>query len=377
MGLKIVCSVYLIRHPVGGLSWHHFQYLLGLQRLGHEVTFFEDYGWANSCYDPAQNCMTSDPTYGIAYLRQLLQPHGLDTQWCYLAEDGTAYGMSREQLAQHCRECDVYFTLSNVNWIPELEQCRRRILVDTDPVFTQIHAHGFGKPFEWYDVRVTFGENVHQPGCRMPTGSARWLPTRQPVVLDLWPVEAGNPLAPFTSVMNWSSIGDQEYAGQIYGEKPREFQPFFSFPHETQEPMELAMNAPDDVRARLEHGGWQLADPLVITRTPWTYQAYIQASRAEFAVARHGYVSTQCGWFSDRSTAYLAMGRPVILQDTGFSAVLPCGAGLLSYRTKAEALAAVRQVGSHYEEHCQAARAVAEEYFDARIVLTDLLEKSV
>jgi hypothetical protein len=377
MGLKIVCSGYLVRHPVGGLSWHHFQYLLGLRRLGHEVTFFEDYGWCNSCYDPVQNLMTADPTYGIAYLRTLFQPYGLAEDWCYLAEDGTAYGMSRAQLAQHCRECDVYFTLSNVNWIPEVEYCRRRVLVDTDPVFTQIDAHGFGKPFDWYDVRLTYGENVHQAGCSMPTGSARWLPTRQPVVLDVWPVEAGNPAASFTSVMNWTSIGEHEYQGQVYGEKPREFQQFLSFPQETGEPMELAIIAPEDVSARLLQGGWRLANALEITRTPWTYQDYIKASRAEFAVARHGYVSTQCGWFSDRSTAYLAMGRPVVLQDTGFSAFLPCGAGLLAYHTKAEALAAIRHLATDYEAHCQAARAVAEEYFDARRVLSDMLEKSL
>lgn len=375
MGLNIVCSVYMLRHPVGGLSWHHLQYLLGFKRLGHDVTFFEDYGWPNSCYDPAQNVMTADPTYGLAYLRALLQRYGLDENWCYLAEDGTAHGISREELAQRCRDCDVYFTLSNVNWIPELEHCRRRILIDTDPVFTQIQAHGFGKPFDWYDALFTFGENVHQSGCRMPTGAMHWLPTRQPVVLDIWPVEEGDAAAPFTSVMNWSSIGDQEYQGQVYGEKPREFQPYFSFPYDTGEPMELAMNAPSEVHTRLREGGWRLADAMQVTRTPWTYQQYLQASRAEFAVARHGYVSTQCGWFSDRSAGYLAMGRPVILQDTGYSAVLPCGAGLLPYRTKQEALAAVRHLGKNYAEHCRAARAVAEGYFDAQLVLTSLLER--
>ena len=255
--------------------------------------------------------------------------------------------------------------------------CRRRVLVDTDPVFTQIHVHGMGQPFSYYDVLVTYGENVHQAGCSMPTDGAHWLPTRQPVVLDLWPVAAGNGAAPFTTVMNWSSIGEHEYEGRVYGEKPREFAPFLPLPQDTGECMELAINAPADVRERLAQGGWRLADALEVTRTPWTYQDYIKASLAEFAVARHGYVSTQCGWFSDRSSAYLAMGRPVILQDTGFSAFLPSHAGLLSYRTRQEALVAIRQVRANYVEHCRAARAVAEEYFDARRVLTDLLEKSL
>ena len=159
-----ICSGYLVRHPVGGLSWHHLQYLVGFRQLGHEVTFVEDYGWPNSCYDPARNVMTSDPSYGIAYARHLMRRFALDESWCYLAENGTAYGLSRAQLADVCAGCDLYVNLSNVNWIPELEQCRRRVLVDTDPVFTQIGAHGIGPPFSWYDARFTYGENVHRSG---------------------------------------------------------------------------------------------------------------------------------------------------------------------------------------------------------------------
>ena len=282
------------------------------------------------------------------------------SSWRYLAEDGAAYGRSRAELAGVCAGCDLYVNLSNVNWIPELEQCRRRVLVDTDPVFTQIGAHGIGPPFSWYDALFTYGENVHRPGCSMPTAGAHWLPTRQPVALDLGPIEAGDPGAPLTSVMNWSSIGDREYQGRTYGEKPREFAPFFCLPRDTGEAMELAINAPAEVRERLLRGGWRLTDPLRVSRTPWTYQDYLRTSRAEFAVARHAYVSTQCGWFSDRSSAHLAMGRPVIVQDTGFSAFLPSGAGLLPYRTPGEAVSAMHQLRSDYPAHCRAARGVAE-----------------
>jgi hypothetical protein len=136
MSLKIICSGHLIRHPVGGHSWHHLQYLIGFMRLGHEVTFFEDYGWPNSCYDPSTSEMTADPSYGVEYMSRLFRSFGLEDRWCYLAEDGTARGISRAQLTDACRESDVYFNLSNINWIPELELCRRRVLVDTDPVFT-------------------------------------------------------------------------------------------------------------------------------------------------------------------------------------------------------------------------------------------------
>jgi hypothetical protein len=377
MGLKIVCSGHLVRHPVGGHSWHHLQYLVGFQRLGHEVIFFEDYGWPKSCYDPACNDMTADPSYGISYLMRLLRPYGLEDHWCYLAEDGTSYGMPRERLAQLCSECDVYLNLSGINWIPELEQCRRRVLVDTDPVFTQIGGHGLGRAFSWYHTLFTYGENVHRPGCDMPTAGVRWLPTRQPVVIDLWPMEAGDPSAPLTTVVNWSAYGDREHEGRVYGQKDREFEPFFSLPRDTGETTEMVVSAPAAVLERLADGGWRLADPLKITRDPWTYQRYLRASRAEFGVAKHAYVSTQCGWFSDRSSAYLATGRPVIVQDTGFSKLLPCGEGLLAYRTLEEAVLAIRRIRDGYKAHCRAARAVAEEYFDARRVLTDLLERSL
>src|SRR4051794_26735633 len=131
--MHLVCSVHLIRHPVGGHTWHHLQYLVGLKRLGHRVTFFEDWGWPDSCYDVARNVMTSDPAYGIAYMRPLFERHGLADDWCYLAQDGAAHGLSREELAARLRDCDAYFNLSGVNYIPEVEAARRRVLVDTDP----------------------------------------------------------------------------------------------------------------------------------------------------------------------------------------------------------------------------------------------------
>jgi hypothetical protein len=376
MGLKIICSGNLVRYPLGGFSWHHLQYLVGFARLGHTMIYVEDYGWENSCYDPARGDMTADPSFGIAYLKDLLRPHGLEQSWCYLAEDGTAHGMSRAQLAQHCREADVFFNLSNINWIPEFELCARRVLVDTDPVFTQIGGHGMSESFAQYHTLFTYGENVHRPGCTMPDGGAHWLPTRQPVVLDLWPVTEGNATAPFTTVMNWSAYGAREYKGRIYGQKDREFTPFFALPRETGQLMEIALNAPTEVQAQLLAGGWRITDPGEVTRDPWTYQAYLRSSRAEFSVAKHAYVSTRCGWFSDRSTGYLASGRPVIVQDTGFSDFLPVGAGLLTFSTPEEAVAALRKLDEDYAAHCRAARAVIEEHFAAQQVLARLLEQS-
>jgi hypothetical protein len=364
---------------MGGFSWHHLQYLIGLSRLGHEVTFLEDYGLSDSCYDPVRNIMTADPSYGIAYLLRLLQPYGLDQNWCYLSEDGTSYGMSREHLTQLCRECDLYLNLSNVNWIPELEGCRRRILIDTDPVFTQIGAHGMCHRFEQHHLLFTFGENVHQPGCDMPTGGVCWQRTRQPVVLDLWPVEPGDRSAPFTTVASWSPFGDHIHEGRVYGMKNRELERFFSLPQISGEPMEMALagTKPQQVQRRLLEGGWQILDGWGVTRDPWMYQNYLRASRAEFSVAKHGYVVSRCGWFSERSACYLASSRPVVVQNTGFSDWLEVGVGVIPFSTPEEALHGIQDINNRYELHCRVARDIAEEYFDARKVLSSLIERAM
>jgi hypothetical protein len=380
VSLKIVCSGHLVRHPLGGHCWHHLQYLVGLRRLGHHVTFFEDYGWPYSCYDPSTNDMSDDPSYGITFMLSLLDRHGLQNDWCFLAADGTAHGISREELSSRCRECDVYFNLSNVNWISELQQCRKRVLVDTDPVFTQIGECGMGGPFDRYHRLFTFGENVHRNASLMPTAGKNWLPTRQPVVLDLWNTAATSIAdAPWTTVMNWSAYGggDKVHEGRVYGQKAREFEPFYSLPRTCETPMEMAVRPPDDVRARLINGGWRITDPLAVTRTPTSYQKYIARSRGEFSVAKHGYVSTRSGWFSDRSSAYLAMGRPIVVQDTGFSDFLPTGTGLHAWRTPGEAIAALKKVDMNYAAECRTARAIAEEHFAAERVLSHLLERSV
>jgi hypothetical protein len=376
VGLKIICSGFLIRYPAGGFTWHHLQYLIGLSRLGHDVSYLEDYGWTNSCYDSDRNIMTADPTNGIAYFNRFCEAYDIRVSWCYLAEDGTAYGMSRQELKELCRRSDLYLDLSNVNWIPELAECRRRVLVDTDPVFTQIDGHGLGG-FDRYQVLFTFGENVHQRGCDMPTAGVRWLPTRQPVVLDLWPVRPGDLSKPFTTVGNWSALRARVYEGKVYGMKDREFTPFFSLPKTIGESMEMALNAPDDVKQRLAEGGWHVVDGRMVAFDPATYQKYLRNSRGEFTVAKHGYVVTRCGWFSERTACYLASGRPVIAQDTGFSQWLQSEFGVIAFKTPEQAIDGIREVNRRYELHCAEARRVAEMYFDARTVLSLLVEQAL
>jgi hypothetical protein len=376
MSLKIVCSGYLLRYPLGGMTFHHLQYLLGLKQLGHQVVYFEDYGWANSCYNPQQNMMTSDPSYGIEYFENLLSDFNPLDRWCYLSEDGKSYGMPREELAEFCQESDVYFNLSNINFIPETELCKNKVLIDTDPVFTQIGGHGLSKNFAKYNHLFTYGENIHLANCTMPTANAVWKPTRQPIVLDLWNVKTVDLNAPISTVMSWTAYGDKEFEGNIYGQKNREFEPYFDLPNATGETFELAAaSVPENEQKRLLSGGWRLKNAFEATATPQIYQSYLQRSRAEFSVAKHAYVTTKSGWFSDRSAGYLASGKPVIVQNTGFSDFLPSGEGLFAFDEKQSAIDAIKEVSANYEKHCQAARKIAEDYFDARKILQNLLEE--
>jgi hypothetical protein len=377
MGLKILCSGHLIRYPVGGFSWHHLQYLLGFRQLGHEVAYFEHFGWDQSCYDPARGVMTNDPSYGLTYWIDLLETHGLDIPYCYIAADGECHSLSREGLAQICREADVYFNLSNINWIPELAECRKRALIDTDPVFTQIKAHGLGGPFSDYAARFTYGENIGRTGCSMPDGGVQWLPTRQPVVLSCWATTPPPAQGSLTTVMNWSAYGDHEYQGQVYGQKNREFERYWNLPKDVDGALSIAINAPGEIRQRLDDHGWGVIDPLSVTLKPSDYQAFIAESKAEFSVAKHGYVVTNSGWFSDRSCGYLASGRPVILQDTGFSEFLPTGDGLLAYSDYDGARQAIESVLRDPESHGRAARGIIEEFFDSDKVLGSMLEKVI
>lgn len=372
--MKILCAGHLVRHPVGGHTWHHLQYLVGLQRLGHDVQFVEDWGWDNSCYDPSTRYSTDDPTYGLNYMADVFARVGLAGRLTYLKKDGTTVGMTREALADFCRESDAFLNLSNVNWVPEFELCRRRALIDTDPVFTQIGGFGMGQAFDRHHVLFTYGANVGSPTSQMPTAGRTWLPTRQPVVLDLWPVTTPSDRAAISTVMNWSAYGGREVDGKFYGQKDREFEPFFDLPKRVDRRMQIAVEPPAAIRDRLIDGGWEIIDPAGVSRDPWTYQSFIANSRAEFCVAKHGYVWPRSGWFSDRTTAYLASGRPAVVQDAGFTDWIAPSPGLSPFLTPDEAARGVRKLDEEYDSRCADARRTAEANFDARDVLRELLE---
>jgi len=380
---RVLLLGYLVRGPVGGMAWHHLQYLMGLRRLGYDAWFLEDSGDTEySCYDPVRHLTGTDPSFGLSYAANAFTRVGEPDRWAYHdAHTSTWHGPAAGRIREIISGADLLIHLSCTHAMrPWFDEIPIRVLVDTDPVFTQVRnltdpAHR--RLAEKHNRFFTFAGNIGTGGCMVPDDGFPWRPTRQPVVLDAWwpsppPVDGA-----FTTVMLWDSYEPVCHDGCEYGMKSREFPEYITMPARIGKCFELAVGGPAVPRDLLSENGWTLRNPNEIAFTPWGYQDFIRGSLGEFTVAKHGYVVSRSGWFSERSAAYLASGRPVVTQDTGFSDWLPCGDGLLAFRTPDEAAEACREVRSRPRHHSDAARALAERHFDASVVLTELVTAAI
>lgn len=379
---RILVVGYIVGGPLGGLVWHHLQYVMGLARLGHDVYFIEDSHDYPSCYDPERNTMDRDPSYGLKFTERIFRELGLEDRWAYYdAHTAQWFGPCAGRALELCRTADMLLNMSGKTVLrPWFMEVPAKILVDTDPVFTQVRhltdeaAHQQGSA---HTAFFTFGENFGTDGASVPDDGFPWQPTRQPVVLDAWPVTPGPRSGRYSSVLNWESYAGCEFGGRTFEMKSASFMPFMQLPEKSGARLELAVGSKDAPRRTMRRNGWSILDPREPTRTPWTYQDYIRQSKGEFGIAKHGYVVTRSGWFSERSAAYLASGRPVVVQETGFSDWLDADMGVRSFNTPEEAVAALEDVDSAYEAHCRAAREVAAEYFDYRKVLASLIARAI
>jgi hypothetical protein len=312
-------------------------------------------------------------------VRLMLAEHGVRGPVCYVnRESGATDGASGEDVQNLLRQADLLLNIGGVCWLPEFRLCRRRALIDLDPLFTQTEQFGARLTHD-YHTHFSYGTNIGRPGCRIPTGGVNWLPTVPPVVPDLW--EGASPAedAPLTTVANWSSYGGLTHDGEHYGQKDEEFLRLIDLPGRTSQPLELALSgAGADVCGKLRAAGWRVRDAgeEVSIDLP-TYRGYLTGSRGEFSVAKNAYVKTHSGWFSDRSVCYLAAGLPVILQDTGFSDWLPTGQGVLAFSSLEQAVACIDQVNANYASHRHTAQEVASRFFDYRVVLPRLLARAL
>ena len=369
-------------YPLAGVTWQVLHYLVGLKRLGWDPYYVEDSSrWV---YDPALGDFTPDPIRNIAAVVPALEAHGFGDRWACraLALDGRCYGLDDSRLRALYREAAAMLNVTGAHEMRE-EHCAgpRRLYVETDPVGSQIAvAEGDTKMIEAltaHDELFTFGENLGRPDCGLPLERFTWQPTRQPVVLDFWPPAAARPDARYTTIATWRHQNDRVFRGETYyWSKEREFLKILDLPRVCPAPFELALHitpqAPEAGPLLREHG-WRVVPAASVSRDVGTYRDYIRGSRGEFTVAKDQNVRLRSGWFSDRSACYLAAGRPVITQETGFSNILPTGRGLFGWRDVGEILDAVDAIASDYEGHCHAAREIAAEYFAAERVLASLM----
>jgi hypothetical protein len=366
MTVALVAGVVANKVGSGGAIWTRLSWALGLERLGFEVVFVEelavgvDEDAAVSCLEEVASAFALDAT--------LLRPDG-----------STARGRPLRELCELAAEAPLLLNISGHLTRQELlDRPATRVFLDLDPGWTQLwQAEGAARLCP-HDHWFTVGAAIGTAGCALPT-DVPWRPVRQPVLLDLWPALPSVTVERFTSVASWRGFGTMTVGEQVLGPKAHELRRFAPLPSAVPDAtFELALDIHDHDHAdrrRLEQAGWLLVDPSGAAHDAWSFRTYVQASPAEFSVAQGMYVRTRCGWFSDRSTRYLASGRPVLVQDTGFSADLPVGEGLVAFTTPQEAAAGARAIMSDHERHAKAARAIAEEHFASDIVIGRLCEE--
>jgi hypothetical protein len=380
---RIIVFGILFWYPLAGVTYQFLHYLMGLRRLGYDPYYIEDSGrWI---YDPLLNDLSPDASANVRNVAQILDAHGFGDRWAFRGNypDGRCYGMTDRDILALYRDADAFLNVTGAQEIrDEHMQCERRIYVESDPFASQVKVALGDAPtiatLAAHDTHFTFGENLGNPDCTVPIERFTWLPTRQPVVNDLWRDSRPVNGAPYTTITTWHNTGkDLTYQGdRFYWTKDREFERFLDLPRRRSVGFELAAGVDEEVLQNLHANGWLQRDSVDLSASAVRYREYIQRSRGEFTVARDQYVRPCTGWFSDRSACYLAAGRPVITQETGFSKFLPTGRGLFAFTTMDDVLAAVDAIEGEYEAHCRAAREIAEEYFAAEKVVGSLMARA-
>jgi hypothetical protein len=379
---KTVLVLHLVGQiPIAGIAWQALHYVLGLRRLGFDAWYIEDSGAYP--YDPRQQMVVADARYNVAYLKSVMEYFDLADRWAYWdSVTNEVHNISQERLTALYAEASALFNLCGATRLREEHlKCAIRIYVDTDPVFNQVklasrdavtldylgaHTHHF-----------TYGENLGNTDCLVPMTGIDWQKTRPPVLVDLWAtdVTAAGPF--FTTIATWENRGkDAQIGNEIYSwSKHSNFLRFLDLPRHVPHSFRVALAPPNaEVEARVRACGWNIVDPAPISANIGSYRDFIVTSRGEFTVAKDIYVRPKSGWFSDRSVCYLAAGRPVITQETGFSKFIETGRGLFPFTSFGEITDALFQIDADYPRHAMGARDTARAFFGAEAVLTKIVE---
>jgi hypothetical protein len=374
---RIVIGVGIANYPLraAGNSWAFLQWALAFRDAGWDVWLVEELS-SSRCVDENRQPAIPERSANLRYGSRFLDEFGFLEQSSLFID-----GKSRNErtLIQFASSADLFLNISGHFMNKDiLKLPRSRIYLDLDPVFTQIwtEVYNSNMNIEGHDHFVTVGTLLPTDACTAPTLGKKWIPTVPPVSTKYWmPDNPVSPAAVWTTVTHWHGYRPAEYKGEWYGNKSEEFEKVIDVPGLTKESLEIATDLEGDyeVYQRFKTAGWRLCDAAPLN-DPWQrYRDYIARSKGEFCVAKNGYVKARSGWFSDRSVCYLALGRPVVLQDTGWSTVLPEGKGLLKFTNTVHAAAALDTVASDYTAHSKAARELAVNYFAGQKVVERLL----
>ncbi len=435
MSVLIVAGALANKYRNGGGTWERMSWAVGLRQLGFDVYFVEQIA-PQSCVDAAGATTSFDDSVNLAWFNSVTTWFGMADRSALIYGGGEqCAGMPWPRLLEMAESAALLVNLSgHLTIAPLLDRIPCKAYIDVDPGFTQFWHADPSTAFHvgGHEHYFTIGENIGSPDCPIPTGGLHWRPIRQPLVLDQWPVVDSQTVARsrrersvraslaenasldeshqqnatlsashqhnanlsashrqnatlgesrlrFTTIASWrGGFGPVQADGKIYGLKVHEFRKLLELPQRVSATFEIALDihpADHKDRVALEQHGWQLSDPREVATDASAFRRYVQQSDAEFSVAQGIYVDTNSGWFSDRSVRYLASGKPVLVQDTGFGRHLPAGKGLVTFRTLDEAVAGAEAIAGDYESHCQAAREIAERYFDSDKVLGRLLEE--
>jgi hypothetical protein len=376
----------LASFPFGGMTWQALHYLVGLRKLGFDVWYVEDtdsellepdtFEWQAEAY-----------AVNVAYLSKYMNQIGLGERWIFRppGSQDTYSGTGRqESLAKLYEQADAVINLCGYHAVrPEHHAINCLIYLQTDPMVDQVKvAEQDAEKIEQldaYSYLFTYGENLGRSDCLVPVERYQWYATRPPVYLDWWATDCSlAPEAALTTISNWKHWdNDIVWQGEhYYWRKDREFRRFIDLPVQSPLALELALEGIDEAeQAELESHGWRIISSRTLS-SPIAYRNYICNSLGEFTVTKDQYVRTRTGWFSDRSVCYLAAGRPVITQETGFSQFLPTGKGLFAFNTIDDILNAIDTIKSDYAGNCRAAQEIAAEYFAAEKVIGHLMERA-
>jgi hypothetical protein len=379
---KIVLLGMMSKMPVAGNMWLVAQYLVGFQRLGYDVYYVEAHGCT------PRELMKHEGDDGwvraAALIDRVMRRFDLGNHWAYhaLHAGDRCYGMRKAQLDDLYRSAALIINLhGGTKPLPEHSATGRLVYLGTDPVEVELELHynvqetiDFLAP---HSAFFTWGLNYGNPDCKLPYSERfRFRPSPPPVILDFWDPYRTGPADTFTTVGNWRQLHREvQFQGETYyWSKHHEYLKFLDLPGRSGHKFELALGSyGEDDQRLLESKGWKVRRALDFSGDLDAYRRYIGGSRGEFTVAKDQNVRLRSGWFSERSAQYLATGRPVITQETGFSNFLPTGRGLSGFSTMEDILAAVEAVNADYEGHCRAAAEIAREYFNYDVVLKRML----